>query len=109
MLMLSLSARTRFCTKTPFGTLISQHIHWSRCMAGRYELPEGTWPLIADLFERKKRRNELVRMTCSCSMARYGACCRDMLGHFGSWSTVYSGFATDETTAPCHEHLSSYT
>ena len=23
-------------------------------MAGRYELPEGAWPLIADLFERKK-------------------------------------------------------
>ena len=45
------------------------HIHRSRFMAGRYELPEGTCPLIADLFERKKQRGGLVEMIGSCSMA----------------------------------------
>ena len=39
-------------------------------MAGRYELPEGAWPLIADLFERKKKRGRLERSASGCSVTR---------------------------------------
>ena len=63
-------------------------------MAGRYELPEGTWPLITGLFEHKNRTGGLAETISSCLMAFYGYCalepvgviCRSASGH---GSTVY--------------------
>lgn len=66
-------------------------------MAGRYELPEGTWPLIADLFEHKKatgrpRRDDRLMLNGILWVLCSGACWRDMPGRFGPWSTVYQRF-----------------
>ena len=77
----------RFYMKTSFGTLIA-HIHRSRFMAGRYELPEGTWLLIADLFERKKatgrpRQDDRLMLNGILWVLCSGACWRDMPERFG--------------------------
>ena len=79
-------------------------------MAGRYELPEGTWPQIADLFERKKatgrpRRDDRLMLNSILWAPCSGACWRDLLviSHLhsrdlktinnfdmDSWSEIYS-------------------
>ena len=66
-------------------------------MARRYEIPDSSWDLIADLFEQKRRSgrpraddrlmlNGVLWVLCS------GAAWRDMSDRFGPWSTVYQRF-----------------
>ena len=57
-------------------------------MAVRYELPEGTWLLIADLFERKKatgrlRQDDRLMLNGILWVLCSGACWRDMPECFG--------------------------
>ena len=83
-------------------------------MAGRYELPEGTWPLIADLFERKKatgrpRRDDRLMLNGFYGYFApepVGVICRGASDH-GRRSI--SGFVTGETMPPCHVFLSGCT
>lgn len=66
-------------------------------MTKRYELPDESWELVADLFIETRRGgrprvddrlmlNGVLWVLCS------GAPWRDMPEHFGPWSTVYQRF-----------------
>ncbi|MNJ32327.1 hypothetical protein D3C77_269900 [compost metagenome] len=66
-------------------------------MAKRYELSDGAWNLVADLFVEIRRTgrprvadrlmlNGVLWVLCS------GAAWRDMPERFGPWSTVYQRF-----------------
>ncbi|MNJ11277.1 hypothetical protein D3C77_54470 [compost metagenome] len=66
-------------------------------MVKRYEIPDASWELVADLFEQPRRSgrpraddrlmlNGVLWVLCS------GAAWRDMPERFGPWSTVYQRF-----------------
>lgn len=66
-------------------------------MVKRYEIPDASWELVADLFEQLQRSGRLraddrLMLNVLLWVLYSGAAWRDMPERFGPWSTVYRRF-----------------
>ena len=66
-------------------------------MVKRYEIPDASWELVADLFEQPRhsgrpRADDRLMLNCVLWVLCSGAAWRDMPERFGPWSTVYQRF-----------------